>query len=544
MSASRCWWPGSRAPSRADGLAVRPFKPQNMSNNAAVTADGGEIGRAQALQARACVWRRSVDMNPVLLKPQSEVGAQLVVQGRVEGNAAARDYHAPQAQAAAACSGHLRAAWRETPTSCSSKGAGSPAEINLRDGDIANMGFADAADVPVVLVGDIDRGGVIASLVGTACGARAGRARAAQAASSSTNSAATQRLFDEGVREIDDAHRAALPRRGAVVRRAAREIARGRRRRARLADLTARENGSTCLADRRAASAAHRQFRRSRPARGRARCRRDARTVRAGRCRATPTLSSCRARRRPSPIWRHCGARAGTSISRRTRARAAACSACAAAIRCSAAASPTRTASKARPASAAGLGLLDIETVLAADKPCARRKARRIASSVQVRGYEMHLGRTSRPRPRAPDARSRWPRRRRGQRRRRASPAATCTASSPSDAFRRAWLASLRAAPRRWHDRLRAIRRRHARRASPTISSGISTCRRPGSRVRADALRARSACQRSQSSAPISAGHASGRRPRRDSSARRMSSAARPRTPVADPCIVRPSPSP
>ena len=148
------------------GLIVRPFKPQNMSNNAAVTGDGGEIGRAQALQARAAGVAPSVHMNPVLLKPQSELGSQIVVQGRVVGNARARDYQAmkPGLLAAVLDSfGRMRAEADIVLV----EGAGSASEINLRAGDIANMGFARAADVPVVVVGDIDRGGVIASLVGT-----------------------------------------------------------------------------------------------------------------------------------------------------------------------------------------------------------------------------------------------------------------------------------------------------------------------------------------------------------------------------------------
>jgi adenosylcobyric acid synthase len=148
------------------GLRVRPFKPQNMSNNAAVTADGGEIGRAQALQARACRVAPHTDMNPVLLKPQSEVGAQVVVQGRVFGNAAARDYHALKPTLLA----KVMESWTRLARDADLvlvEGAGSPAEINLRAGDIANMGFAAAADLPVVLVADIDRGGVIATLVGT-----------------------------------------------------------------------------------------------------------------------------------------------------------------------------------------------------------------------------------------------------------------------------------------------------------------------------------------------------------------------------------------
>ena len=148
------------------GLAVRPFKPQNMSNNAAVTADGGEIGRAQALQARACGVPASVHMNPVLLKPQSEVGAQLVVHGKVRGNASARDYQSLKAELLPAVLESFARLGDEADLVLV-EGAGSPAEINLRDGDIANMGFAEAADVPVVLIGDIERGGVIASLVGT-----------------------------------------------------------------------------------------------------------------------------------------------------------------------------------------------------------------------------------------------------------------------------------------------------------------------------------------------------------------------------------------
>lgn len=148
------------------GHAVRPFKPQNMSNNAAVTTDGGEIGRAQALQAMACGVEPSVHMNPVLLKPQSDVGAQLIVQGRVVGNFRAREYHAKKPDLMAPVLDSFTTLARDADFVLV-EGAGSPAEINLRDGDIANMGFAEAAKVPVVLVADIERGGVIASLVGT-----------------------------------------------------------------------------------------------------------------------------------------------------------------------------------------------------------------------------------------------------------------------------------------------------------------------------------------------------------------------------------------
>ncbi|GAB4262744.1 MAG: cobyric acid synthase [Pararhodobacter sp.] len=148
------------------GLAVRPFKPQNMSNNAAVTPDGLEIGRAQALQALGCKVPASVHMNPILLKPESEIGAQVIVQGKRLTTARARDYAhlKPTLMGAVLDSFHRLEAESDLVLV---EGAGSPAEVNLRAGDIANMGFAQAARVPVVLAGDIDRGGVIAQMVGT-----------------------------------------------------------------------------------------------------------------------------------------------------------------------------------------------------------------------------------------------------------------------------------------------------------------------------------------------------------------------------------------
>jgi adenosylcobyric acid synthase len=148
------------------GLRVRPFKPQNMSNNAAVTPDGGEIGRAQALQARAAGIAPSVHMNPVLLKPRSETGAQIVVQGRMAGNANAREYQDWKPRLLPAVLDSF-ARMKAEADLVIVEGAGSASEVNLRAGDIANMGFARASDTPVVLVGDIHRGGVIASLVGT-----------------------------------------------------------------------------------------------------------------------------------------------------------------------------------------------------------------------------------------------------------------------------------------------------------------------------------------------------------------------------------------
>ncbi|OHT18624.1 Cobyric acid synthase [Sphingomonas haloaromaticamans] len=148
------------------GLSVRPFKPQNMSNNAAVTVDGGEIGRAQATQAIAARVAPHSDMNPVLLKPQADRTSQLIVRGQVRGTIGAGNFR----EARRPLLGEVLESYRRLRAQCDVvvvEGAGSPAEINLRAGDIANMGFARAADVPVILVGDIDRGGVIAAVAGT-----------------------------------------------------------------------------------------------------------------------------------------------------------------------------------------------------------------------------------------------------------------------------------------------------------------------------------------------------------------------------------------
>jgi adenosylcobyric acid synthase len=148
------------------GIRVAPFKPQNMALNSAVTTDGGEIGRAQAVQAMACGLEPHSDMNPVLLKPNSDTGAQVILQGRVALNLEAGAYHAYKPRAMQA----VLDSWQRLAREFSAllvEGAGSPAEINLRENDIANMGFAEAADVPVILVADIDRGGVFAHLVGT-----------------------------------------------------------------------------------------------------------------------------------------------------------------------------------------------------------------------------------------------------------------------------------------------------------------------------------------------------------------------------------------
>ena len=148
------------------GLKPLPFKPQNMSNNAAITADGGEIGRAQAIQAKACRAEPSADMNPVLLKPESDACCQVVVQGKVAATVTASSY----AEYRKTLLGSVMGSFGRVSANADVvvvEGAGSISEVNLRDGDISNMGFALSAQVPVVLVADIDRGGVIASIIGS-----------------------------------------------------------------------------------------------------------------------------------------------------------------------------------------------------------------------------------------------------------------------------------------------------------------------------------------------------------------------------------------
>jgi adenosylcobyric acid synthase len=151
---------------KRQGVSVVPFKPQNMALNSAVTADGGEIGRAQAVQAQAAGLAPQTDMNPVLLKPNSDTGAQVIIQGRAIGNMHAVAYHDyKQTARAAVLESHQRLSAQYPVVMV--EGAGSPAEVNLRANDIANMGFAEAVDCPVILIADIDKGGVFAHLVGT-----------------------------------------------------------------------------------------------------------------------------------------------------------------------------------------------------------------------------------------------------------------------------------------------------------------------------------------------------------------------------------------
>ena len=253
---------------RNRGMKVRPFKPQNMSNNAAVAdipgeAGGGEIGRAQWLQAIACGAAPSIHMNPVLLKPQSDIGSQVVVQGKVFGEAKARDYQLLKPKLMDA----VLDSWAKVGEGADLvivEGAGSPAEINLRPRDIANMGFATRANVPVVLVGDIDRGGVIASIAGThlilpeddrrmIVGYLINKFRGDVS------------LFDDGLAGDRKIHRLALLRRRAVAEGGGAAAVGGFGR-----PRKARRRREARAEDRRADAVAHRQFRRSRSAEGRA----------------------------------------------------------------------------------------------------------------------------------------------------------------------------------------------------------------------------------------------------------------------------------
>jgi len=210
------------------GLVVRPFKPQNMSNNAAVTPEGDEIGRAQALQAMACGVQPNVHMNPILLKPESETGAQVIVQGKRLTTAKARDYAALKPRLMLPVLESFNRLKAEADLVII-EGAGSPAEVNLRANDIANMGFAQAAHVPVVLTGDIDRGGVIAQMVGTKAVLDA--ADEALIKGFLINKfRGDPRLFDDGYQLIETAYRMGRVGRDPVVRRCASFARRGCRR--------------------------------------------------------------------------------------------------------------------------------------------------------------------------------------------------------------------------------------------------------------------------------------------------------------------------
>ena len=334
------------------GIKVRPFKPQNMSNNAAVTADGGEIGRAQALQARAARTPPSVHMNPVLLKPQSEIGAQIVVQGRVFGSAKAAAYQHMKADLLPFVLDSF-ARLRSEADIVLVEGAGSAAEVNLRDNDIANMGFARAAEVPVVLIGDIDRGGVIASLVGTKaviapedaaliCGFIVNKFRGDAALFAAGMERIAQMTGWEalGLVPFFPAARM-LPAEDALALEQdnLRSFPRKRETEERVG-----EAHTHCRSD----PAAHRQFRRSRSAGYRSLRLKFCEFGQAVPSRATPISSCCPARRRRSPTLRRCATLDSISTSPPIGAAAASFLGYAAAIKCSGERSPIRTVSRAR----------------------------------------------------------------------------------------------------------------------------------------------------------------------------------------------------
>ena len=368
------------------GLRPAPFKPQNMSNNAAV-AEGGEIGRAQALQARACGLAPSVHMNPVLLKPESETGAQVIVQGRRIGSMRAAEYARRKAELLPRVLESYATVARAADIVIV-EGAGSSAEINLRAGDIANMGFAEAADVPVILAGDIDRGGVIASLVGThAVLAPADRARVRGFLINKMRGDPT--LFADGVRFIEDrtgwdclgvvpwidAARAlpdedsvALDQRSAPVGKGVTIAVLHLPRIANfddLAPLSAEPNvrlvmvrpGETIPAD-------------------------AALVILPGSKSTIADLASLRSqgwdidlaahRRRGGRVLGLCG---GYQMLGRTIA--------------------DPDGAEGAPATVAGLGLLDVDTVLTADKTVTEVSGYTVGGAVPVTGYEIHLGRTS-----------------------------------------------------------------------------------------------------------------------------------------------------
>ncbi len=371
------------------GLNVRPFKPQNMSNNAAVTADGGEIGRAQALQARAARVAPSVHMNPVLLKPQSEIGAQIVVQGRVFGSAKAAAYqHMKRDLLPFVLDSFARL--RGEADIVLVEGAGSAAEVNLRENDIANMGFARAADVPVVLIGDIDRGGVIASLVGTKaviapedaaliCGFIVNKFRGDPALFAAGMERIAQLTGWEALGLVPffpDAR--LLPAEDALALEQSRPE---RRKRVCASPCRSCRTSPISTISIRSMPSLRLNFVRVRPG---------------ARCLATPISSCCPARRRRSPILRRCARPASTSTSPRIGAAAASFSACAAAIRCSGERSPIPTASKARPAKVDGLGLLDVATTLSAEKRLEPARGT-TSDGAPFAGYEMHMGVTEGP---------------------------------------------------------------------------------------------------------------------------------------------------
>ena len=344
-----------------------------MSNNAAVASDSdlppgpdgemirGEIGRAQALQARACKAAPSIHMNPVLLKPQTDIGSQVVLRGRVLGNCPARIYHKMRHALMPAVLDSLRRLQAEADLVIV-EGAGSGAEVYLRSCDITNMRLAESADLPVVILSDIDRGGTMAAIVGSHALLSRGRPRPRRRLH---HQQVPRRLLAvrAGLRHHHRAYRLAVPRRDPLVRPRRPPAGRGFARAG--APGRVRRAGAQ---HRGAAAVAHRQFRRPRPAGRRAGGGAHASCSRATRSPPTPTSSSCPAPRPPAPTSPCCARRAGTSTSSPMSATAAGWWGCAPASRCWAKWCATRRASKARPARPRGSGLLDVETEITPDK--------------------------------------------------------------------------------------------------------------------------------------------------------------------------------
>ena len=391
------------------GLTVRPFKPQNMSNNAAVTADGGEIGRAQALQARAARIAPTTDINPVLIKPQSETGAQIIVHGRVVGSAKARDYQAmkPRLMPAVLESfGRLA----QQADFVLVEGAGSASEVNLRAGDIANMGFARAVGAPVVLVGDIDRGGVIAQILGTRAAIDPGDAALIEGFIVNKMRGDAS-LFDDGMRFIAERTRLAPARPRAPLRRgrrACRPRMPWRCRAMAAAASRARRSPSRCRCCRASPiSTTSIPWRRSRQvevvdgaARRAVAGRRPRRASRLQghhrRPRRLPGRGLGHRPRRPSPARRP----RPRPVRRLPDARPGA--------------SPIPTASRARPPSSPGSACSTSRPFWPADKHLVAAAGGTVADGEPVAGYEMHVGApTGRDAARADAAPRRGTRRRR-----------------------------------------------------------------------------------------------------------------------------------
>ena len=372
------------------GLRVKPFKPQNMSNNAAVTPDGGEIGRAQALQARACCVRAE--------RPYEPGAAEAAKRNRRADRRAGQDFRngegarlsGAQAETAAATSLESFASLRESADLVLVEGAGSPAEINLRAGDIANMGFARAPDVPVVLIGDIDRGGVIAQIVGTKT--VLDPADAAMVRGFIVNKfRGDASLFAQGMEMI--AARTGWPGLGLIpfFPRAARLPAEDAMALARPDERGRRQDDR-----RRASPAAHQQFRRFRSAQaGARRASGDRRAWRPPA--ASATSSSCPARRPPWPISRFLRAQ-GWDVDLRAHARRGGkvlgiCGGYQMLGRKIA----DPLGMEGPPAQVDGLGLLDVETELTADKVLRACGGVSTTEGAAFSGYEMHVGVTHGP---------------------------------------------------------------------------------------------------------------------------------------------------